>query len=123
MILLWCLGGDFNVVKSPDEKNEVTLNQLALSQFLNFIENARLVDLPLLEGKFTWCNNRLEPTFCRLDRFLLLIEFVVKMSSLMEKVLLRSLLDHNHVYLIKDVVNWGPKPFRFFNYWLDGDGF
>ena len=77
------------------------------------------MDLPLSREKFTWCSNKIKPTFCRLDRFLLLTKFVVKMSRLMQKVLSRSLSDHNPIYLTVNMVNWGPKPFRFFNHWLD----
>ena len=41
----------------------------------------------------------------------------------MQKVLPRSLSDHNTISLSIDEVNWGPKPFKFFNHWMDEIGF
>ena len=81
----------------------------------NFIEDSGLMDISLFGGRFTWCNNRLVHTYCRLDRFLLSPDFLSKFSRLVQKVLPRSLSDHNMVSLNIDEVNWGPKPFKFFN--------
>ena len=67
-------------------------------------------------GKFTWCSNRAEPTFCRLDRFLLSSAFFCEFMKVTQKVLPKSLSDHNAVLLANDEVNWGPKPFKFFNH-------
>ncbi|XVE87279.1 hypothetical protein DITRI_Ditri18aG0104200 [Diplodiscus trichospermus] len=54
----WCIGGDFNVVRSPEEKVRAGFNLRAMSLFSNFIENAGMVDLPLQGGRFTWSSNR-----------------------------------------------------------------
>ncbi|XP_039014270.1 uncharacterized protein LOC120144220 [Hibiscus syriacus] len=35
----------------------------------------------------------------------------------------KSLSDHNPVLLVEECNNWGPKPFRFYNYMLQEDGF
>ena len=41
----------------------------------------------------------------------------------MQKVLPRSLSDHNVVSLSVGEKNQGPKPFKFFNYWTEESGF
>ncbi|XVE95789.1 hypothetical protein REPUB_Repub02eG0163900 [Reevesia pubescens] len=119
----WCLGGDFNVVRYPHEKNGVGYNLGAMFQFSDFIEELGLVDLQLEGGKFTWSSNREEPCFCRLDRFLISVVFIENLNALTQKILPRSLSDHNPVVLCEVTVDWGPKPFRFFNHWLEFDGF
>ncbi|KAE8717707.1 hypothetical protein F3Y22_tig00110032pilonHSYRG00029 [Hibiscus syriacus] len=40
-----------------------------------------------------------------------------------QRLLPRSLSDHNPVSLEESSVEWGPKPFRFFNYLLEEEGF
>ncbi|XP_039034125.1 uncharacterized protein LOC120170218 [Hibiscus syriacus] len=40
-----------------------------------------------------------------------------------QKLLPKSLSDHNPLLLEEDCTEWGPKPFRFFNYLLEEDGF
>ena len=42
---------------------------------------------------------------------------------MVQKVLPKSLSDHNAVLLADDEVYWGPKPFKFFNHWTEVKGF
>ncbi|XVE88638.1 hypothetical protein DITRI_Ditri19aG0085600 [Diplodiscus trichospermus] len=118
----WCQG-DFNVVRCVEKKLGVSYNQVAMQQFSEFIDNLRLVDLPLLGGRYTWCNNRSEPTFCKFDRFLLDPKFLAKFPSLVQKTWPRSLSDHHPISLREEVMNWGPRPFKFFNFWMEEPGF
>ncbi|OMO99897.1 Endonuclease/exonuclease/phosphatase [Corchorus capsularis] len=118
-----CIGGVFNVVRSPEEKIRVTLNSIALSDFSDFIENLNFADLPLEGEKYTWCSKRENPSFSRLDRFLLTSDYLERYPLISQKDLPRSLSDHNPVILFVDDKNWGPKPFRFFNHWLFEKGF
>ncbi|XVE89968.1 hypothetical protein DITRI_Ditri20bG0039100 [Diplodiscus trichospermus] len=115
----WCLGGDFNVIRHPEEKIGASFNFAAMSQFSDFIEETGLMDLPLMRGQFTWCSNRAFPTFCRLDRFLVDPEFLLKFQGLYQKLLPWSLSDHHLVSLEVESINWGPKPFKIFNYWME----
>ncbi|XVF10646.1 hypothetical protein REPUB_Repub07fG0200300 [Reevesia pubescens] len=119
----WCLGGDFNVVRFPWEKLGRSFNMGAMKLFSNFIEGLGFVDFPLIGGKFTWSSNREEATYCRLDRFLVSGSCVEKFGNLSQKSLPRSLSDHNPIVLSVEDKDWGPKPFRFFNHWLDIEGF
>ncbi|XVF49156.1 hypothetical protein PTKIN_Ptkin03bG0245900 [Pterospermum kingtungense] len=119
----WVLGGDFNIVRSEEEKIGLGYNVGAMATFSSFIESLGLVDLPLSGGKFTWCSNRDQPTFCRLDRFLCSSEVLLNFSSIVQKLWPRSISDHNPVSLESKDTNWGPKPFRFYNHWLDLNGF
>jgi hypothetical protein len=51
--VLWCIGGDFNVVRFPSEKLGERRFTGAMRNFSDFILEMELVDLPLLEGQFT----------------------------------------------------------------------
>ncbi|KAE8725177.1 hypothetical protein F3Y22_tig00009009pilonHSYRG00196 [Hibiscus syriacus] len=74
-------------------------------------------------GRFTWSNNRESTTWVRLDRFLISGSFLNQFPNVIQKMLPKSLSDHNPVLLVEECNNWGPKPFRFYNYMLQEDGF
>ncbi|KAE8673291.1 RNA helicase family protein isoform 2 [Hibiscus syriacus] len=115
--------GDFNAYLDPEEKIGVAQNWHSVELFSNFVLNLNLMGLPLVGGRFTWCNNREAPTWIRLDQFLLSGAFFQVFPKVIQKVLPKSLSDHNPILLNEDLKNWGPKPFRFFNYLLEEDGF
>ncbi|XVF79634.1 hypothetical protein PTKIN_Ptkin15bG0004900 [Pterospermum kingtungense] len=87
-----------------------------MDYFFKFIKNLGLMDLPLVDGKFIWYTGRSNPTFCRLDHFLLRYEFFKNVLNLVQKVWPRSLSDRNSVSLSSDTINCGSKLFRFYNY-------
>ncbi|KAE8709196.1 hypothetical protein F3Y22_tig00110332pilonHSYRG01075 [Hibiscus syriacus] len=62
-----CLGGDFNVVMSQEEKIGGAVNLASMFAFREFVSKVNLVDLPMVGGRFTWCNNREIPTYEILD--------------------------------------------------------
>ena len=117
------MGGDFNVVRRSGEKIGAAYNQAAMTDFSNFIEEAGLMDLPLSGGRFTWSSNRVDPTFCRLDRFLVSPSFMLTFQNLIQSILPRSLSNHHAISLAADITNWGPRPFKFFNHWTEVTGF
>ena len=65
------LGGDFNIMRFSSDKNK-NFNDNKYSCVFNQIMNSYdLRDLPLSGGKFTWSNNRKNPTLKKLDRVLI----------------------------------------------------
>ncbi|GMI72472.1 hypothetical protein HRI_000916500 [Hibiscus trionum] len=121
--LPWCIGGDWNVFLDPAEKLGFSLNTTLIDLFRNFVHDAELIDLPLQGGKFTWSNNRDPPTFVRLDRFLVSSDFSLNFSNIVQRLLGKALSDHNAIFLFDEAVNWGPKPFKIFNFWFEEVGF
>lgn len=115
--------GDFNVVKTHEEKLELSFNQGAVDAFSDFIESLGLIDLPLLGGSFSWCSNMEVATFCQLDRFLIALEILISFADLVQRVWPRSLSDHNPITLELEKKNWGPSLFKLYFHWLDFDGF
>ncbi|GMJ00001.1 hypothetical protein HRI_003669300 [Hibiscus trionum] len=117
----WCVGGDFNAYLSRDEKKGLAFNPTSMLVFRNFLQDVGLVDIPLSGGSYTWSNNRDPATFVRLDRFLIDPEFLLRFKNISQILLPRSLSDHNAVQLSEEAINWGPRPFKLYNYLLDDD--
>jgi hypothetical protein len=46
----WCIGGDFNVTRYPDERSGEARFCPAMLEFLDFISDHHLMDLPLARG-------------------------------------------------------------------------
>ncbi|KAE8692137.1 Nuclear transport factor 2 family protein with RNA binding domain [Hibiscus syriacus] len=59
---------DFNAYLTEDEKEGRAQNNNSMEMFRLFIQQTRLIDLPLIGGNFTWSSNRVYPTVVRLDR-------------------------------------------------------
>lgn len=65
-----------------------------MQSFSYFISKLGLIDLPLLEGEFTWSNNQDPPLKSRIDRFLLSTESEDHFSNLAQKALPRFVSNH-----------------------------
>ncbi|GMI94970.1 hypothetical protein HRI_003166300 [Hibiscus trionum] len=121
--VVWCLGGDFNMYCSGNEKLGARPNISSMELFRSFINNAHVCDLPLNGGLFTWSNNREEPSFARLDRFLVEPNFLSIFQGLVQSLLSKGLSDHNAILLKNQSYNWGARPFKLFNYLMEEHGF
>jgi hypothetical protein len=66
----WCVLGDFNVVRSADERVSRASHSVSdeFVAFNNFIDSTLLIDLPLCGRKFTWYRGD-GKSMSRLDRF------------------------------------------------------
>ncbi|GMJ01242.1 hypothetical protein HRI_003793400 [Hibiscus trionum] len=117
------IGGDFNIVRRQSEKLGVYFHKKAMNEFEDFIEELALIDLPFSGGAYTWCSNREAHAFCRLDRFLLTADMLLKWLELIQKLCVSSISDHKPVILCNNIPSREPKPFRWFDYWTDEEGF
>ncbi|KAJ1256155.1 hypothetical protein BS78_K076500 [Paspalum vaginatum] len=64
----WMIIGDFNLIRSADEKSSRLVDQRLCNLFNSAMDKLALMELPLLDSLFTWSNKRLCPTLARLDR-------------------------------------------------------
>ncbi|XVF45632.1 hypothetical protein PTKIN_Ptkin02bG0222200 [Pterospermum kingtungense] len=120
---LWCFAGDFNAVLCDDERVGASVQAKSISDFANFTQSTTLVDLPLVGRKFTW-HQRGGGSMSRLDCFLLSANWLSTYSSINQWSLVSSSIsDHVAICLGIDVLDWGPKPFKLFNHWLDNSDF
>ncbi|KAK0597825.1 hypothetical protein LWI29_028940 [Acer saccharum] len=107
----WVVGGDFNVV--------VSVNQASMRNFGVFLSDAGVVDIPMQGMSFTWTNSRENAAWARLDRFLISPSLLLCFPNLRQIGLPRSVSDHNPILLSEAKEDWGPRPFRFVNVWLE----
>ncbi|KAL4308915.1 hypothetical protein GQ457_01G015960 [Hibiscus cannabinus] len=106
------VGGDFNKVKSPEEKLGSGTNTQSMFVFKEFIQRNNFVDLPMYGSKFTWVKGGQSTSTSRLDRFLFIPEFLVSYPRLGQYSLPRGLSDHNPIFLREDCAEGGPMPFN-----------
>jgi exonuclease III len=115
----WCLGGDFNSVSTVGERKgrHGTGGQTERSEFCSFIDALEVVDIPVTGKKFSWFSPD-GLAMSRLDRFLLSEGFIEKGGISNQRIGDRDISDHCPVWLECSTLNWGPKPFKFLNCWL-----
>lgn len=120
----WCICGDFNTIRREEERrgSDSGDRKKEMMEFNDLINQLRLVDLPLERRKFTWYRDN-GKSCSRLDHFLLSDEWIARWPNLVQLGLRRKISDHAAIFLKEEVVDWGPKPFKFVNGWLKEKGF
>ena len=76
--LPFLMGGDFNIIRGPNEKNNDRYDDRWPSLFNAVINSLDLRELELSCRKFTWANSLPQPTFEWLDRVLVSTEWEFK---------------------------------------------
>ena len=102
--------GDFNVTIHSGERTGTISCSRSMRDFSKWIDELRLLDIPLHGVRFTWRRN---DSKSRLDRALCSHEWLTAFPNMNMTGLSRSFSDHNPLLLTLEVYNdWGPKPFR-----------
>jgi len=123
--IVWCFCGDFNAIRSRNERKGRTNREDQSSEivgFNRFIDSNLLFDLPIVGKKFTWFNSN-GMTKSRLDRVLITEEWLDCWPMCMQYVQRREVSDHCAIVVKSLLKDWGPKPFRSINAWLSERGF
>ncbi|KAL4202854.1 hypothetical protein AMTRI_Chr02g223310 [Amborella trichopoda] len=115
-----CVGGDFNLIRWPDECLAHLAINSSMRLFNRFIESNSLFDLPIVGTKFTWSNNSVfSLTVSKLDRFLVSSNWVDAFPLVPVRALPRLSSDHTPTPLSTCMASIGPIPFRFEIGWLE----
>ncbi|KAK1423184.1 hypothetical protein QVD17_18479 [Tagetes erecta] len=114
--------GDFNVVRSQEERLNSTFNAGASASFNEFINGLNLLEYHMCRKKFTFIPSNLLH-MSKLDRALVNIDFMNAWPNAIFSALDRGLSDHCPILLQCSCVDFGPSPFRFFNSWLKREQF
>lgn len=107
--------GDFNCVLSKTERENCKYRKTDIEGFRNFVKESDLIDVKLLNSSFTWfgpSNKR-----SKLDRAGINQEWASSGSWVLLS-LRRKNSDHKPLMLKCSSSNWGPRPFKFFNCWI-----
>nr|GEY88882.1 putative RNA-directed DNA polymerase, eukaryota, reverse transcriptase zinc-binding domain protein [Tanacetum cinerariifolium] len=114
--------GDFNVVRKECERFGSVFCERQATSFNDFIVDNSLIDIPLGGYSFTW-TNKWGTKMSKLDRFLVSDNFLEVFPHVTGLILEKGIPDHRPILFKESCVDYGPTPFRFFNSWLETDGF
>ncbi|KAF3779389.1 Transposon TX1 uncharacterized protein [Nymphaea thermarum] len=123
--LPWLLAGDFNCILSPADSSSPITSGPSMSVFRSFVDQFGLFDVPLINGEFTWSNNRSPPILRRLDRVFLSPELFSAFPSSSLVLGPRHLSDHAPLLLslTRGRAGTGRTRFRFALWWLRDEFF
>jgi hypothetical protein len=119
------VGGDFNILRRKEDKNNKKINTHWPFVFNAIIENLDLRELALSGRQFTWANRRPIPMYEKLDRVLGSVEWEQKFHLVTVRDLTRAGSDHTPLLLDSGVqAHLGNKAnFSFELSWLRQEGF
>ncbi|GKA86553.1 RNA-directed DNA polymerase, eukaryota [Tanacetum coccineum] len=115
------LMGDYNEVRTNDERRGTWFNSSNASFFNQFISSSGLVDIKMEGYTFTWSHPSAEK-MSKLDRFLVSDGILTLFPSITALCMDRHLSDHRPILLCEVKVDFGPIPFRFYHSWFKFDG-
>ncbi|GJV87160.1 RNA-directed DNA polymerase, eukaryota, partial [Tanacetum coccineum] len=114
--------GDFNEVRTEQERFGSIFNVQGANMFNNFISMANLIDLPLGGYSYTWAHKS-ATKMSKLDRFLVFEGLLALFPYLSGICLDRHLSDHRPILMCESVLVYGPTPFRMYHSWFKIEGF
>lgn len=119
------VGGDFNIIRNPSEKNNDRYNDKWPFLFNVVIDSVNLRELELSGRKFTWASSMQNPTFEKLDRVLTSTEWELRFPLATVRALNREFSDHTPLLLDTGSGTQGNKQplFKFELGWLLREGF
>ncbi|GJX02527.1 RNA-directed DNA polymerase, eukaryota [Tanacetum coccineum] len=114
--------GDFNEVRTEQERFVSIFNVQGANMFNNFISMANLIDLPLGGYSYTWAHKS-ATKMSKLDRFLVFEGLLALFPYLSGICLDRHLSYHRPILMCESVLVYGPTPFRMYHSWFKMEGF
>ncbi|GKC39337.1 RNA-directed DNA polymerase, eukaryota, partial [Tanacetum coccineum] len=114
--------GDFNEVRTKQERYGSVFNVQGVNAFNSFISLAGLIDLSIDGYAYTWAHKTTDK-MSKLDRFLVSKGLSASFLFLSALCLDSNLSDHCPILMQELSIDYGPIPFRFFHSWFNLDGF
>nr|GEX21391.1 RNA-directed DNA polymerase, eukaryota [Tanacetum cinerariifolium] len=114
--------GDFNEVRSIDERRGSCFNPSSARVFDHFISSSGLVGVKLEGYAFTWSHPS-GSKMSKLDRFLVSEGIFSIFPSITALCLDRHLSNHRSILLREVYLDFGPIPFRFYHSWFSLEGY
>lgn len=113
----WLVLGDFNQIYRARDKNKRNINRSRITRFRNALQSCDLKEIHLQNRRFTWSNERINPTLCKLDSFFCNAEWDIHFNTHVLHALSSSLSDHCPLLLANDCGPRRPRSFKFENFW------
>ena len=92
------VGGDFNLIRSEEDKNNNLVNFPRMQMFNDCIADMGLRELDRVGAKFTWTNRQADPTRSVLDRVFISPEWDIHYPLVSLRVITR--IGSGHVPLV-----------------------
>ncbi|KAJ0765374.1 putative RNA-directed DNA polymerase [Helianthus annuus] len=123
MMGMWIFIGDFNSVRWDCERKNSKFNNRAARDFNGFIDEACLQEFNMQGSRFTFMTGYgKDAKMSKIDRMLVCQDFFNKWHGACLRALPRELSDHSPLLLTVSDSNYGAKPFKWFNSWLNREG-
>jgi hypothetical protein len=119
----WLLLGDFNLIYKASDKNKRRLNLSLMNRFSDMLECCVLKEINLQNRRFTWSNERTNPTLIKLDRVFANAEWDQSFHSHVLHGLSSSLSDHCPLPLSNQTGPRRSRSFKFEKFWTMLPGF
>jgi hypothetical protein len=119
------IGGDFNILRGPKDKNKDNFQSRRPFMFNAVIDSLNLKEIEMSGRQFTWANRLPYLTYEKLDRIPVATEWDNKYPLSTVVALNRDIFDHTPLLLNTGESNECalPHPFKFELRWLLRDGF
>ncbi|XP_071726764.1 uncharacterized protein [Rutidosis leptorrhynchoides] len=114
----WVLCGDFNEVRDETERKNGVFNERRAKLFNEFIEKMELIEVPLQGKRFTRVSHDCSK-LRKLYRFLVSDQFLSMWEDISMMALERNLSDHCPIVMRDKNEDFGPKPLKFFDMWME----
>jgi exonuclease III len=118
--LPYIVGGDFNIMRSPEEKSSGEFDPKWPTLFNAVIESLDLKEMVMAGRQFTWAGAGDNPTFERLDRVLVSTEWEIQFPLSTVEPRDRNISDHTPLVLSTGASTHTShtRPFKFERGWL-----
>ena len=123
--LPYIIGGEFNIMRHPDDKSTYNFDTKWPNLFNAVIETLDLKKIVMSSRQYTWVGPGDEPTYEKLDRILVSMEWEDKYPLSMVEARDRNISDHTPVVLNTGSATHQDRQFsfKFERGWLIRDGF
>lgn len=111
--------GDFNEVLGKEDRGSKMIDLHSSSEFHQFLHDLQVAEIPSSNGWFTWFRGESKS---KIDRLFVHPEWLRIFPDLKVSILGRSVSDHTPLLVHSQNINWGPRPFRFQDCWLQHKG-
>lgn len=121
--LPWMIIGDFNLIYQVADKSNLNLNRRLMGKFRRTLDDCELMEIALQNRRYTWSNERENPTLVRLDRVFCNAELEVAFPNFGLGALTTGASDHCPLFLNRQDQVPRKARFRFENLWIKIQGF
>lgn len=118
----WLVAGDFNLIYQAADKKNATLDRDMMGSFRQFLDEAEIIEIPLLGRKYTWSNER-SPTLVRLDRAFCCVQWEDILPNSVLQSTTAGVSDHCLLILGLKVSTGVKRCFHFESFWIKVPGF